>query len=132
MNCITLIGRLGADPDIKFFDSGSNIAKFSIAVDRPTRNSEKQADWFSCEAWGKTAQVIADYCGKGRQIAVTGRVEFESWQDKKTGDKRSKPVVKVDRIQMLGSSNGGESQHTTKSVASVANASSNGDDYPVF
>ncbi len=86
--------------------------------------------WFSCEAWGKTAQVIADYCEKGKQIAVTGRVEFEFWQDKKTGEKRSKPVVKVERIQLLGNSNSGaDSQHSSKVVATPSGSE---DDCPVF
>ena len=107
MNCITLIGYLGQDPDIKYFESGTNVAKFSIAVRRSPRNGEKQdTDWFTCECWSKMAEVVASYCHKGKQVAVQGRIEFDHWVDKTTGEKRSKPVVKIERLELLGSSNG--------------------------
>lgn len=103
MNSINLIGRLTRDPELKYFDSGKAVAKFSIAVNRPTK--DKVADFFDCEAWNQTSEIVGNYCTKGKQVGIQGRVEFEHWETK-TGEKRSKPVVKVDRLDLLG---GGES-----------------------
>lgn len=103
MNNVTLIGRLAAAPEVRYFESGTNVAKFRIAVDRIPRNGEKQEpDWFNCECWGKLAEVAANYLDKGKQVAVQGRIEFEHWTDKATGEKRSKPVVKINNLELLG------------------------------
>ena len=111
MNNVTLIGRLAAAPEVRYFESGTNVAKFRIAVDRLPRNGEKQEpDWFNCEAWGKLAEVAGNYCEKGKQVALSGRIEFEHWQDKSTGEKRSKPVVKVERLELLGNAQAGSDE----------------------
>lgn len=104
MNCINLIGRLAQNPDMKFFETGSNVAKFPLAVNRPPRDGEQIADFFNCECWGKLAEVVSNYCHKGKQVAVTGRIEYEHWQDKTTGENRSKPVVKIERLDLLAGS----------------------------
>lgn len=131
MNNINLIGRLGGDPEVKYFESGTNVAKFSIAVDRPQRNGEKGSDWFACECWGKTAEVVGNYCRKGKQVGVTGRVEFEYWNDKNTGEKRSKPVVKVDRLDLLSDSGGAiEGQPQRKPMRSASSSANDADDFP--
>lgn len=77
-----------------------------LLTDRPQRNGEKVTDWFACSCWSKTAETVANYCKKGKQVAILGRIEFDYWQDKNTGEKRSKAVVKVERIELLGSNNG--------------------------
>ncbi|HEY9861084.1 MAG TPA: single-stranded DNA-binding protein [Candidatus Obscuribacterales bacterium] len=102
LNVVTLVGRVGGDPDVKFFESGSVVCNLTLAVDRRTRNSD-QPDWFNLELWGKTAQVAADYVRKGSLIGVSGALKFESWQDRNTGATRSKPVIRVDRLELLGS-----------------------------
>lgn len=130
MNSITLISRLTAEPELQYFPSGTNVAKSSIAVNRPPRNGEKVADFFNCEAWGKTADLVSNYCTKGKQIGLLGKIEFEHWSDFTTGEKRSKPVVKVERIELLGNSNSGaDSQHSSKVVATPSGSE---DDCPVF
>lgn len=105
MNSIVLIGRLTRDPESRFFESGTNVTKFALAVDKGY-GKDKEADFFDCEAWGKTAEVVANYCQKGKQVCIQGRVEFEHWNDKATGQKRSKPIVKIDKVQLLGGGNG--------------------------
>lgn len=102
LNVVTLVGRVGGDPDVKFFESGSVVCNLTLAVDRRTRNND-QPDWFNLELWGKTAQVAADYVRKGSLIGVSGALKFESWQDRNTGATRSKPVIRVDRLELLGS-----------------------------
>jgi single-strand DNA-binding protein len=101
LNTITLVGRAGRDPETRFFESGSMVTNLSLAVNRPSR--EEEPDWFNLEIWGKQAQVAADYVRKGSLIGVVGRMTSEQWTDRSTGERRSKPVVKVDRLALLGS-----------------------------
>ena len=103
INTITLVGRAGRDPELRFFESGTSVANLTMAVDKASSNREEEPDWFSLEIWGKQAQVAADYVRKGSLIGVVGRMTCEHWTDRNTGEKRSKPVVKVDRLALLGS-----------------------------
>jgi len=107
LNVVTLVGRVGGDPDVKYFESGTVLCKLTLAVNRRSKNSEP--DWFNLEIWGKTAQVAADYVRKGAQIGVTGSLRFERWQDRNTGANRSKPVIRVDQLEFLGSKRDNES-----------------------
>lgn len=102
LNVVTLVGRAGRDPEVKYFESGNVVCNLTLAVNRRTRNSE-EPDWFSLEIWGKTAQVAADYVRKGSLIGVSGVLKFDYWQDRGTGVDRSKPVIRVDRLELLGS-----------------------------
>jgi single-strand DNA-binding protein len=99
INIITLVGRAGRDPEVRYFESGSMVANLSIAVNR-TRD---EADWFNLEIWGKQAQVAADYVRKGSLLGITGSFKLELWTDRNTGEERSKPVIRVDRLDLLGS-----------------------------
>ncbi len=108
LNVVTLVGRVGGDPDVKYFESGSVLCKLTLAVNRRTKNSD-QPDWFTLEIWGKTAQVAADYVRKGAQIGVTGSLKFDRWQDRSTGANRSMPVIRVDQLDLLGSKRDNES-----------------------
>jgi single-strand DNA-binding protein len=101
MNVITLAGRAGRDPEMRYFESGSCVANLTLAVNSVKR--DEPPDWFNLQIWGKTAQVAGDYVRKGSQIAVTGRMTTERWTDRTTGEEKSKPVVVVDRLTLLGS-----------------------------
>jgi single-strand DNA-binding protein len=102
LNIVTLVGRVGGDPDVKYFESGSVVCNLTLAVNRRTRNSD-QPDWFSLEIWGKTAEIAANYVRKGSLIGVTGALKFDYWKDRSTGVDRSKPVIRVERLDLLGS-----------------------------
>jgi single-strand DNA-binding protein len=80
LNVVTLVGRVGGDPDVKYFESGTVKCSLTLAVNRRTKNSD-QPDWFNLEIWGKTAQIAADYVRKGSLIGVTGSLKFDRWQD---------------------------------------------------
>ncbi len=101
INSVNLVGRAGRDPDVRYFESGSIVANFTIAVNRRSRNDEP--DWFNLEIWGKQAQVAADYVKKGSLLGITGSFKLDQWKDKLTGEAKSKPVIRVDRIELLGS-----------------------------
>jgi single-strand DNA-binding protein len=108
LNVCSFTGRAGRDPEIKFFESGSAIAQFTIAVDGFKRDSEPL--WLNLKIWGKLAQVAGDYVRKGSQIAVSGQLENESWTDKATGEKRSKMVLNVRELTLLGSKKDSDDQ----------------------
>ena len=101
INTINLVGRAGREPDVRYFESGSTVANLTLAVNRISRSDEP--DWFNLEIWGKQAQIAAAYVKKGSLIGVTGSFKIDSWKDKNTGEDRFKPVVRVDRLNLLSS-----------------------------
>ena len=101
INTINLVGRAGREPDVRYFESGSTVANFTLAVNRISRGDEP--DWFNLEIWGKQAQIAADYVKKGSLVGITGSFKIDSWKDKNTGEDRFKPVVRVDRLNLLSS-----------------------------
>ena len=101
INAINLVGRAGRDPEVRYFESGSLVANFTLAVNRRSRNDEP--DWFNLEIWGKQAQIAADYVKKGSLLGISGSFKLDQWRDKTTGENKSKPVIRVDRLDLLGS-----------------------------
>lgn len=98
INSVNIVGRIGQDTDMKYFESGTNKATNSLAVRR-----YQETDWFSLEAWGKTAEVMGNYVRKGGLIGVIGELKFEEWNDRNSGELRSKAVIKVNQLDLLGS-----------------------------
>ncbi len=109
INSVTLVGRAGRDPEVRYFESGTVVANLTMAVNR--RNREDEPDWFNLEIWGKQAQVAADYVKKGSLIGVIGSFKMDTWKDRNTGEDRNKPVVRVDRLQLLGSKKDSENSN---------------------
>ena len=101
VNSVTLVGRAGRDPEVRYFESGSMVANLTMAVNRRSRDDEP--DWFNLEIWGKQAQVAADYVKKGALLSIIGSFKLDRWTDRASGEERSKPVVRVDRLELLGS-----------------------------
>lgn len=108
INIVTLVGRVGGDPDIKYFESGTVKCRLTLAVNRRSREGE-HTDWFNLELWGKTAEVAGNYVRKGKQIAVKGSLKFDTWSDRQTGANRSSPVIQVEQLDLLGSKRDTES-----------------------
>ena len=70
---------------------------------RDSRSRDDEPDWFNLEIWGKQAQVAADYVKKGSLLGIIGSLKLDRWTDRASGEERSKPVVRVDRLELLGS-----------------------------
>ncbi len=105
INRVVLIGRLVKDPDLKYTQTGTSIASFSIANNRTyVSGGEKkeQVSYFNCIAWGKPGEVIAQYMKKGQRISVDGHLQQRSWDDK-DGNKKYAVEVVVDNFQFLTS-----------------------------
>ena len=109
INSVTLVGRAGRDPEVRYFESGTVVANLTMAVSR--RNRDDEPDWFNLEIWGKQAQVAADYVKKGSLIGITGSFKMDSWKDRNTGEDRNKPVIRVDRLELLGSKRDSENSN---------------------
>ena len=106
MNVVCLIGRLGKDPELRVTQSGTSVARFSIAVDR--RDENKTTDWFEITCFGKVAESTGQYMKKGCMVGVTGRLQQDKWQDKQSGQNRSKVSIIANQVDFL--SRAGEQQ----------------------
>lgn len=103
MNKVMLLGRLTKDAEIKTINEDKKVATFSLAVNRRLKKEgEPEADFINCVAWNKTAELIEKYITKGRQIAVSGRLNTRSYEDKE-GSKRYVTEVIVDEIDFADS-----------------------------
>ena len=104
-NKVQLIGNLGNDPEIVNLESGKTLAKFSIATNESYKNAngDKITDtqWHNIVAWGKTAQIVEKYVGKGKEVAIEGKLTTRSWEDK-DGVKRYTTEVVCSELLMLG------------------------------
>lgn len=107
MNNVCLIGRLGADPEIRYFESGTAKTRLRLAVDHPSK--DKKTDWIDVEMWGKTAESAAEHLKKGSQVGVVGAIEVNEYE--KDGQKRKAVYVNAQRWEFAGSKprDGGES-----------------------
>ena len=126
INSVTLVGRAGRDPEVKYFESGTVVANLTMAVNR--RNRDDEPDWFNLEIWGKQAQIAADYVKKGSLIGITGSFKLDSWKDRNTGEDRNKPVVRVDRLELLGSKR--DSENNSFQSNNSFNQQPNNDEIP--
>lgn len=101
INVVNLVGRCGGDPEVRYFESGNVVCNLTLAVNRPTSRDDKP-DWFNLELWGKTAEVAANYVKKGSLIGIQGAIKIDTFTDR-NGYDRTKPVVRVNRLNLLGS-----------------------------
>jgi single-strand DNA-binding protein len=100
-----VIGHLCRDVELKHLPNGSVVGTTSIAYTEKVKDKE-YTTFLELTFWGKTAEVAAEYCSKGKAVLVTGRLRQENWEDKQTGGKRSKIGMQVDKLVMLGDSKG--------------------------
>jgi single-strand DNA-binding protein len=114
LNKVMLIGNCTRDPEIRYTPKGTAVTELGLAVNRrySADNGERREEvtFIDVTLWGKTAEVAAQYLKKGRPLFVEGRLRLDSWDDKQTGQKRSKLSVVGENIEFLGSreSGGGE------------------------
>lgn len=126
MNSVQLVGRFTRDPDVRYTDGGSTIARFTLACDRRFRREDgDQADFISCIAFGKTAEFIERYFSKGQRIGLTGRIQTGSYVNQE-GDKVYTTDVIAENVEFVESKNPsggngpGEYQQTSKPSPSSA------------
>ena len=106
VNKVILVGNLGRDPERRSTPSGQQVATFSVATSRRWRdrdgNRQEQTEWHNVVVWGRQAEVAGEYLKKGRQVFIEGRLQTRSWDDKQTGQKRSKLGVVCENFRFVG------------------------------
>ena len=106
-NKVILMGNLTRDPEVRYTSSGTAIAKLGMAINRYWRNQDGQQQeettFVDVDAFGRQAETIGQYLKKGRPIMVEGRLKLDQWEDKQTGQKRSKMGVTLENFQFLDS-----------------------------
>jgi single-strand DNA-binding protein len=105
VNRIELIGHMGAMPEMRFTASGTPVTNFSIATNRIWRDqsgeTRKETDWHRVTVWGRLAEVVNEYMGKGKRVRVVGHLEYQSWIDKASGEPRSRAVIVASQVLFL-------------------------------
>lgn len=106
-----IAGNITRDPEMRTTGSGSQVCSFAIAVNRSFKdssgNQQDQVSYLDCVAWGKSAEIICQYVHKGSALLVSGRLEQRSWEDKNSGQKRSRTEIVVEDFSFIGNGNGG-------------------------
>lgn len=102
LNNISLIGRLTADPELRTTPTGSSVISFCLAVQRDyvKQGEERQADFIDCVAWNQTAEIISRFMHKGSSLAVTGRLQTRTYEDRE-GNKRKVSEVNVQNVSFI-------------------------------
>jgi len=110
-NRVILVGNLTRDPECRYIPNGTAVTDIGLAVnDRrklPTGEWVEEVTFVDITLWGRTAEVVSEYCTKGSPLLVEGRLKLDTWEDKTDGQKRSKLKVIGEKIQLLGSPSGG-------------------------
>ena len=126
INKVILIGNLGKDPELRHTPQGQAVANFSLATSEnwTDKSGQKQerTEWHKVVVWGKPAELAAKYLSKGRKAYIEGRLTLDTWDDKATGQKRSKLKVVGETLQLLGekgsSAGGGSSERPPQQQSS--------------
>jgi single-strand DNA-binding protein len=111
-NKVILVGNLTRDPELRYTPKGTAIAKIGVAVNRVWTNEagekKEEVTFVDVDVFGRTAENVGQYMRKGRPILIEGRLRLDQWDDKQTGQKKSKLGVVAETVQFLGSPTGSE------------------------
>ncbi|NOX56842.1 MAG: single-stranded DNA-binding protein [Planctomycetes bacterium] len=107
-NKVILVGNLTRDPEVRYTPSGTAVSEIGVAVnrtwyDRQTNERREETTFVDVTLWGRQAEIAGEYLAKGRQVLIEGRLQLDQWEDRQTGQKRSKLRVVCENLQMLGS-----------------------------
>ncbi len=115
-NKVILIGNLTRDPEVRYTPKGTAICKVGLAVNRTwtneAREKKEEVTFVDVDLFGRTAENVAQYMRKGRSLMVEGRLKLDQWDDKQSGQKRSKLGVVGEAVQFLGEKQQGGEQPT--------------------
>ncbi len=114
-NRVILVGNLTRDPEVKYTTGGTAVAEIGMAVsrqwfDQKSNERKEETTFVDVTLWGRQAEVAGEYLSKGRPVLIEGRLQLDTWEDKQSGQKRSKLRVVGEQMQMLGSRGDGGGQ----------------------
>lgn len=111
VNKVILVGRLGRDPEVRYTQSQTPFAKFSLATTEKFKDQSgelrEKTEWHNCVVWGRQAEIAGQYLRKGKEVFIEGKIEYREFDDPNTGQKRHFTDIRIDRFTMLGSRNDG-------------------------
>lgn len=113
LNKVMLIGNLTADPEVRQTPRGNSLTELRLAVNRvssgPNEGERREETTFlDVTCWGRTGEVAAQYLSKGRPVFIEGRLQMDTWEDKQTGQRRSRIRIIAENLQLLGGRDGGQ------------------------
>lgn len=123
-NKVILVGNLTRDPEVRYTTGGTAVAEIGLAVnrswtDRSSNERKEETTFIDVTLWGRTAEVAGEYLSKGRPVLIEGRLQLDQWEDRESGQKRSKLKVVGETLQLLGGrSDGGGSSRPQASADS--------------
>ena len=132
-----ITGNLTRDPELRTTPNGASVCSFSVAVNRVFKdssgNQQESVSFIDCSAWGKLGEMIGPYAKKGSGVLVSGRLDQRSWEDKNSGQKRSRVEIVVEDFNFTGPANnsdgGGRSGSSSRNDEPVVqDDSQNGSD----
>ena len=135
LNKVMIIGNLTADPDVRTTPRGNTVAELRLAVNRvssgPNEGERREETTFlDVTCWGRTAEIAGQYLAKGRPVFIEGRLQQDTWEDKQTGQRRSRIRIVAENMQLLGSrGDGGGQQQGGGSYQQRSNNYNNGGGY---
>ncbi len=133
-NKVILAGNLTRDPELRYTPKGTAIAKIGLAINRTwkteTGETKEEVTFVDVDAFGRQAEVIGQYLKKGRPILVEGRLKLDQWDDKQTGQKRSRLGVVLEGFQFMDSGNRGDSNGPRTRSTSTSAAPAGSDEAP--
>jgi single-strand DNA-binding protein len=107
VNKVILIGNVTRDPEVKFTSKGSAVTDIGLAINRnytlDSGEKREETTFVDVELWGRLAEIAGEYAKKGRPVYIEGRLRMDTWEDKTSGQKRSRMKVVAESLQLLGS-----------------------------
>lgn len=101
MTSVTVIGNLTKDPELRYTPGGTAVCNFTIAVNTK-KNKQDKTVFIPVAMWGKSGEVVSEYMRKGKGICVVGEIEEDSWEDKETGQRKTRWKVNANKFSFLG------------------------------
>lgn len=111
INCVTLVGRVGQNPEPRYFDDGKVVLRLGLAVKRKyhplerkirdLKYGEEETDWYNLEFWGRDAEYAGKYVTKGARVGITGTLNIDSWTDRMTGEEKTSSKIIVRELDIL-------------------------------
>ena len=138
-NKVILVGNLTRDPQVRYTPAGMAVADVGLAVnrtwfDKQANQKKEEVTFVDVTLWGRTAEIAGEYLAKGKQVLIEGRLKLDQWDDKQTGQKRSKLTVVGEEMTMLGTrqdggGGGGGGRGQSAQMSDGDSSGSSGNDY---
>ena len=119
INRVELLGRVGADPEMRYTASGIAVTQLRLATDRARKNGESETDWHSVVAWDKLAEAVSQYVEKGQRLYVAGRLAQNTWEGD-DGQRRYRTEIHAQEVVFLDSSRNGNGSYTNADASTRA------------